>query len=88
MVLFGSGYDTRALRYRKHPEAAFYEVDLPEVVQGKAELYEKYLRENDDGYDKEVTSRFLGKGERTPSASFARHIVPHTHAFLTPAPRP
>ncbi|GMH96698.1 hypothetical protein TrVE_jg53 [Triparma verrucosa] len=60
VVLFGSGYDTRALRYRSKTNLNFYEVDLPSVVEGKAKLYEMYLRENPDGIEK-VTSRFLGK---------------------------
>lgn len=60
VVLFGSGYDTRALRYRNHENVQFYEVDLPDVVEGKEKLYESYLKEYPDGREKE-TSRFLGK---------------------------
>ncbi|GMH87648.1 hypothetical protein TL16_g10921 [Triparma laevis f. inornata] len=60
VVLFGSGYDTRALRYRNHENIQFYEVDLPDVVEGKEKLYESYLKEYPDGREKE-TSRFLGK---------------------------
>eukprot|EP00520_Triparma_pacifica_P000662 CAMPEP_0118650162 /NCGR_PEP_ID=MMETSP0785-20121206/10099_1 /TAXON_ID=91992 /ORGANISM="Bolidomonas pacifica, Strain CCMP 1866" /LENGTH=943 /DNA_ID=CAMNT_0006542517 /DNA_START=61 /DNA_END=2889 /DNA_ORIENTATION=- len=59
VVLFGSGYDTRALRYRSHSNANFYEVDLPEVVEGKAKLYDNYLSKYPDGVDKK-TSEFLG----------------------------
>jgi len=53
VVLFGAGYDTRALRYRhKHSENInFIEVDLPEVVQGKEKLYQQFQRENDPDWD-------------------------------------
>jgi O-methyltransferase involved in polyketide biosynthesis len=53
VVLFGAGYDTRALRYR-HAHggiANFIEVDLPAVVEGKQRLYEKFQRENDPEWD-------------------------------------
>lgn len=33
IVLFGAGYDTRSLRYNR--KADFFEVDLPDVVDGK-----------------------------------------------------
>ncbi|KAL7532953.1 hypothetical protein ACHAXR_004954, partial [Thalassiosira sp. AJA248-18] len=36
IVLFGAGYDTRSLRYNN--KATFFEVDLPEVVDGKGRL--------------------------------------------------
>ena len=36
IVLFGAGYDTRSLRYNN--DATFYEVDLPDVVDGKGRL--------------------------------------------------
>ena len=61
VVLFGSGYDTRALRYRKEPRANFYEVDLPSVIEGKEKLYQMYLRDHPDGAEKgQATSKFLG----------------------------
>lgn len=52
VVLFGAGYDTRALRYRhKHSgNINFIEVDLPEVVEGKFKLYEQYQREHDPSW--------------------------------------
>ncbi len=53
LVLFGAGYDTRALRYRhKHGgKINFIEVDLPNVVEGKAKLYEKFQQEQDPEWD-------------------------------------
>jgi len=53
IVLFGAGYDTRALRYRnKHgAKANFIEVDLPGVVEGKSKLYDKFLKENEPDWD-------------------------------------
>jgi len=55
IVLFGAGYDTRALRYRhKHgSKANFIEVDLPSVVEGKSKLYKKFQREQDPDWDLE-----------------------------------
>ena len=50
IVLFGAGYDTRSLRY--NGRADFFEVDLPDVVDGKGKLqqYWKSLNnaKNDD----------------------------------------
>ena len=53
VVLFGAGYDTRALRYRHKHEGKinFIEVDLPSVVEGKSKLYEKFQREQDPEWD-------------------------------------
>ena len=53
VVLFGAGYDTRALRYRHKHEGKinFIEVDLPSVVEGKSKLYEKFQREQDPDWD-------------------------------------
>uniref|UniRef100_A0A7S1Z823 Rieske domain-containing protein n=1 Tax=Ditylum brightwellii TaxID=49249 RepID=A0A7S1Z823_9STRA len=53
IVLFGAGYDTRALRYRHEHEGKinFIEVDLPSVVEGKGKLYEKFQREQDPEWD-------------------------------------
>ncbi|KAL7554126.1 hypothetical protein ACHAWF_017544 [Thalassiosira exigua] len=42
IVLFGAGYDTRSLRY--HGKADFYEVDLPDVVEGKGRLHRKWRK--------------------------------------------
>ena len=42
VVLIGSGYDTRALRYL-NSEATFYEVDLPSVLPVKEGMAQKYL---------------------------------------------
>lgn len=55
VVLFGAGYDTRALRYRHRHENKIniFEVDLPEVVDGKGRLYKKFQRENDQSWDLE-----------------------------------
>jgi len=55
IVLFGAGYDTRALRFRhKHgSKANFIEVDLPSVVEGKDKLYRKFQREQDPKWDYE-----------------------------------
>ena len=53
VVLFGAGYDTRALRYR-HAHGGrinFIEVDLPSVVEGKRKLYQKFQREQDPDWD-------------------------------------
>jgi len=61
VVLFGAGYDTRALRYRhKHgTKANFIEVDLPSVVEGKAKLYKKFQREQDPTWDLEKNGSTL-----------------------------
>ena len=55
VVLFGAGYDTRALRYRHaHDDKInFMEVDLADVVEGKGKLYKKFQRENDPDWDVE-----------------------------------
>ena len=57
VVLFGAGYDTRALRYRhKHSSKInFIEVDLPEVVEGKTKLYEKFKVENDPEWENTIS---------------------------------
>ena len=39
--MIGAGYDTRSLR-RQGPNVRFFEVDLPEIVDGKGRLYSKY----------------------------------------------
>ena len=53
VVLFGAGYDTRALRYRhRHNEKIhFIEVDLPDVVEGKRKLYRQFQKEVDPDWD-------------------------------------
>ncbi len=45
VVLLGSGYDTRALRYRDAAGGAlsFFEVDLPNVITVKRSMAQKYL---------------------------------------------
>jgi len=55
IVLFGAGYDTRALRYRHThgTKVNFIEVDLPSVVEGKDKLYRKFQREQDPKWDYE-----------------------------------
>ena len=49
VVLFGAGYDTRALRYRHchNHKINFMEVDLPSVVEGKGKLYQKFQQDHD-----------------------------------------
>ncbi len=49
VVLFGAGYDTRALRFRHEHSGKinFIEVDLPDVVEGKKKLYKKFQEDND-----------------------------------------
>jgi len=49
IVLFGAGYDTRAIRYRNAhgSKINFIEVDLPEVTEGKRKLYEKFQKTQD-----------------------------------------
>jgi len=49
IVLFGAGYDTRALRFRNAHDRKvnFFEVDLPSVCQGKETLYKKFQAEHD-----------------------------------------
>ena len=42
VILLGSGYDTRALRYRTAP-ANFFEVDLPEVLSVKHKMSLRFL---------------------------------------------
>jgi O-methyltransferase involved in polyketide biosynthesis len=53
IVLFGAGYDTRALRYRHThgDKLQFIEVDLPDVVDGKQRLYQKFARDDDPEWD-------------------------------------
>jgi hypothetical protein len=43
VVLIGSGYDTRALRYRGG-EGAFFEVDLPSVLPVKESMAQRYVQ--------------------------------------------
>lgn len=49
IVLFGAGYDTRAIRYRhRHDQKInFIEVDLPDVTAGKQTLYETFSKNED-----------------------------------------
>ena len=47
VVLMGAGYDTRSLR-KQGPHVDFFEVDLPEIVEGKQRLYGKYVAEHPD----------------------------------------
>lgn len=76
IVLFGAGYDTRSLRY--NDDATFFEVDLPDVVEGKGRLqrYWKDLKAEDGeevvlptriGYDLNDADPATGK----PSLSYA-----------------
>ncbi len=51
IVLFGAGYDTRSLRY--NGQADFYEVDLPDVVEGKGRL-QSYWKDLQDGSNREA----------------------------------
>jgi methyltransferase (TIGR00027 family) len=48
-ILIGAGYDTRALRFRnKHGgKIKFFEMDLPDVCDGKQTLYDKFKKEQD-----------------------------------------
>ena len=46
IVLFGAGYDTRSLRY--NGRADFFEVDLPDVVEGKGKLQQYWKSLKDD----------------------------------------
>ena len=48
IVLIGAGYDTRALRYRGSG-AQFFEVDLPQVLELKAAMSERYLTGRPNG---------------------------------------
>ena len=43
VVLLGSGYDTRPMRYSSYGSATFIEVDLPDVVETKMKLVNRYL---------------------------------------------
>ena len=47
VVLMGAGYDTRSLR-KQSRAVNFFEVDLPEIVEGKGRLYGKYVKEHPD----------------------------------------
>jgi len=49
IVLFGAGYDTRSLRYSGR--ADFFEVDLPDVVDGKGKLHQYWKSLKDDQED-------------------------------------
>jgi len=46
VVLFGAGYDTRSLRYNR--KAAFFEIDLPDVVEGKGRLQKNWKKQQND----------------------------------------
>jgi methyltransferase (TIGR00027 family) len=47
VVLLGSGYDTRSLRYSSQTNIDFYEVDLPEIILTKSKLVNQYLEQKD-----------------------------------------
>jgi methyltransferase (TIGR00027 family) len=47
VVLLGSGYDTRSLRYSSQSNIDFYEVDLPEIILTKSKLVNQYLEQKD-----------------------------------------
>jgi O-methyltransferase involved in polyketide biosynthesis len=47
VVLLGSGYDTRSLRYSSQTNVDFYEVDLPEIILTKSKLVNQYLEQKD-----------------------------------------
>jgi len=55
VVLFGAGYDTRALRFRHAHDHKInlIEVDLESVVEGKDKLYDKFRKENDPEWNRE-----------------------------------
>ena len=61
VVLIGSGYDTRALRYMDRG-ATFFEVDLPDVITVKAKLNSKYLEAKAGGkeFAASTSKRSLG----------------------------
>jgi methyltransferase (TIGR00027 family) len=44
IVLFGAGYDTRSMRLNKAGD--FFEVDLPDVVEGKGKLQQRWKEEH------------------------------------------
>lgn len=60
IVLFGAGYDTRSLRY--NGRADFYEVDLPDVVEGKGRLqrYWKDLKAEQGSNEEVILPTRLG----------------------------
>lgn len=55
IVLFGAGYDTRSLRY--NDKATFFEIDLPDIVEGKGRLqsYWKDLQKSQNKQDADIT---------------------------------
>lgn len=60
VVLFGAGYDTRSLRY--NGMADFFEVDLPDVVDGKDKLqqYWKSLKDDEGNGDHIILPTKIG----------------------------
>jgi len=50
VIVLGSGYDTRAIRFAQKG-LKFFEVDLPEVSSTKSALVQKYLDANGNGGD-------------------------------------
>jgi len=44
IVLFGAGYDTRSMRFNE--KADFFEVDLPDVVEGKGRLQRRWKEQH------------------------------------------
>ena len=58
VVLFGAGYDTRALRFRNshNGKINFFEVDLPDICQGKRTLYDKFQADHDPDMEKNAST--------------------------------
>ena len=60
VILIGSGYDTRSLRYRD-AACTFFEVDLPDVLSVKAKMADKFLLGADgQSYAAGLKSRSVG----------------------------
>lgn len=58
VLVLGSGYDTRCLRYGDLPDLGFYCVDLPAVASNSGKIIDRYLRDRRSDDD-----------ERSPSSS-------------------
>jgi methyltransferase (TIGR00027 family) len=65
VVLLGAGYDTRSLRFRN--SADFFEVDLPEVVEGKGRLQRRWREQKGEDFELPTRIGFDLNNARTES---------------------
>ena len=56
VLVLGSGYDTRCLRYGNLPDLSFYCVDLPTVASNCGKVVDRYRQDCNDGIATVTTS--------------------------------